>query len=135
MSHSFRILGIGLIGLGSVFALLVLGQMWFNLFDTTIFVRLLITLGLSGLYGLYIGMIWDDLEKSRYRKMLLSLGGFGLIAVLLILAQVWFEFFDGKTFIKLLISVTIVSALTSFIMAVREDFLEGKRLKDENFLD
>ena len=135
MSRSFRILGIGLIGLGSVFALLVLGQMWFNLFDTTIFIRLLITLGLSGLYGLYIGMIWDDLEKSRYRKMLLSLGGFGLIAVLLILGQVWFEFFDGKTFIKLLISVTIVSALTSFIMAVREDFLEGKRLKDENFLD
>jgi len=135
MSRSFRILGIGLIGLGTVFVILVLGQMWFALFAPKIFIRLLITLGLSGLYGLYVGMIWDDLEKSRYRKMLLALGGFGLVAVLLILGQIWFEFFEGETFIKLLISVTIVSALTSFIMAVREDFLEGKRLKDENFLD
>jgi hypothetical protein len=135
MSRNFRILGIGLIGLGTVFVTLILGQMWFSLFDTEIFVRLLITLGLAGLYGLYIGMIWDDLEKSRYRKMLLSLGGFGLIAVLLILGQVWFEFLEGEIFVKLLISVTIVSALTSFIMAVREDFLESKHLKDENFLD
>lgn len=135
MNRTVRILGIGLIGLGVVFVFLILGQMWFSLFEMEFLTRLLITLGLSGLYGLYVGMIWDDLEKSRYRKTLLSLAGFGLVAVLLILGQIWFELFNWRILVKLLLSVMIVSALTSFIIAVREDFLEGKRLKDENFLD
>jgi MFS family permease len=135
MSDNFKVLGIGLIVLGTLSAGLVLAQMWFTPFAPDFFVRILVTLGVCGLYGIYVGMIWDDIEKSRYRNMLLSLAGFGLIAVILVLVQTWAEAFAWGTFIKLMVSVVVLSGLVSFIMAIREDFLEGKRLKDQDFLD
>lgn len=135
MNDNFKVLGIGLIALGTVFALLILAQMWLTPFAPDFFARLLVTLGVCGIYGIYVGMIWDDLEKSRYRNLLLSLAGFGLIAVVLVLVQTWMEAFAWATFVKLMASVVILSGLVSFIMAIREDFLEGKRLKDQDFLD
>jgi signal transduction histidine kinase len=135
MNDNFKVLGVGLIALGTVFALLILAQMWLTPFAPDFFARLLVTLGVCGIYGIYVGMIWDDLEKSRYRNLLLSLAGFGLIAVVLVLVQTWMEAFAWATFVKLMASVVILSGLVSFIMAIREDFLEGKRLKDQDFLD
>lgn len=135
MTPNLKVLGAGLIGLGTAFAGLILAQMWFEPFETRIFVRCLVTLALSGGYGLYIGMIWDDLDKSRYRRMLISLAVFGFVALVLILGQMWFEFLAWEVFGKVLISVIVVSGLISFVMAVRDDFFDGKRLRDENFLD
>lgn len=135
MNGNLKILGIGLIALGAVFAGLILGQMWLSFLAPDIFIRLLLTLGICGLYGLYIAIIRDDLEKSRYRRLLLALAGFGLIALVLILTQTWSELFAWDTFAKLMISVLILSGLVSFIISIREDLLEEKHLKEQDYLD
>lgn len=131
----FKTLGIGLIALAVLFAGLVLAEMWIPTFPEDVLIRALISLIVTGVYGIYLGMVWDDMEKSRHRAMLMSLGGFGGVGVVLILLQTWGEVFAWDLFAKMMVSLIVVSGAVSFILGIREDFFNNKRLKDQDYID
>lgn len=130
-----KILGVGLMALGGLMAALILTQMWVTHLPEAFVTRMIITIAITGLYGIYIAMVWDDADKSRHRTLLVSLGAFGGIATALILYQTWTEAIEWAMFVKILVSILILSGTVSFILAVREDFFDGKRLKDDDYID
>jgi MFS family permease len=132
---NIKTLGLGLIVVAVIFVIVILLQIWGSVFAEDLFIRLLITIGVVGAYGIYVAMVWDDIERSKYRNMLLLMAGVGGIVVVLVLLQTWFESFTWEFFGKSLLTLFIISGLVSFIMVVREDMLEGKRLKDEDYID
>ncbi len=55
--------------------------------------------------------------------------------VALILDQVWLRVVPWDIFVKLCVSIVILGALDVFLILVRTDFAQNKKLKDENYLD
>lgn len=57
-----------------------------------------------------------------------------LAAALIIILHIWGVDF-GVLFYRLLGTIGVLAVLAGFLLAVRSDFSEHKRLKDENYLD
>lgn len=58
-----------------------------------------------------------------------------VLGAALVLAQMWFNIFSLEVFWKLLVTLAIVGSVASFIIAVKQDLSDEKKLKDDKFLD
>ncbi len=61
--------------------------------------------------------------------------GVVLASAALILVQMWFPIFDTTIFWKLIASLVIVGCVVSFIIAVKQDLTDDKKMKDDKYLD
>ncbi len=57
------------------------------------------------------------------------------MAALIILTQIWVQVISWAVFIKILLSLGVLTTLSALLMVFRADFSEHKKLKDENYLD
>ena len=69
------------------------------------------------------------------RYLLTSLIGLVLMAATVIILQIWGVAFGPDVFMKLLGTIVVLIILIGFLLVVKMDFGEHKRLKDENYLD
>lgn len=58
-----------------------------------------------------------------------------VLSVGLILAQMWFTLFAADIFWKLLVTLVLLGGLVSFLIAVKQDLSEDKKLRDDKYLD
>jgi hypothetical protein len=47
----------------------------------------------------------------------------------------WFRLFATDIFIKLLVTLAVLGAVVTFIIAVKTDLDEDKKLKDDKYVD
>lgn len=72
----------------------------------------------------------------RFHNVLLyALIGMAVCGAALVLDRVWFQTVPWDIFIKLLLSLVVLAVLDGFLMIVRADFSQHKKLKDDNYLD
>lgn len=67
--------------------------------------------------------------------LLYSLIGMAIAAVSLILDQIWLRLVPWDIFVRLGVTLVILAALDLFLILVRADLTQNKKLKDENYLD
>jgi hypothetical protein len=72
---------------------------------------------------------------SLHRALVFGLIGLVSLGCILLILSVWGVVFDGEFLFKLLATIGILVVLVGFLLVVRADFGEHKRLKDENFID
>ncbi len=53
----------------------------------------------------------------------------------LTIAQLWFPVVSWDNYIKLIVTFGIVALVLGFLIIIKADFGEKKKLKDENYLD
>lgn len=70
-----------------------------------------------------------------HSALLYCLVGTAIFGAILILDQIWLQSLSWEVFIKLLITLAIVAVLAVFLMLVRADLAQNRKLKDENYLD
>ncbi len=70
-----------------------------------------------------------------HRLLLISIVSMVCIAALLIIVQIWAPIISWDIFIKLLLTLGVLTLLAALLMIFRADFAEHKKLKDENYLD
>ena len=68
------------------------------------------------------------------RGLLLTLIGLVILAATLVILNIWGVDL-GDAFMKILGTVIVLIILVGFLMVVKMDFGEHKRLKDEGYLD
>ena len=61
--------------------------------------------------------------------------GIVLACAALILVQMWVPIFETAIFWKLIVTLVIIGSVVSFIIAVKQDLTDDKKMKDEKFLD
>lgn len=61
--------------------------------------------------------------------------GIILSGTVLVLLQMWFSLFDMVFFWKLLVTLVILGSVASFVIAIKQDLTEDKKLKDDKFID
>jgi len=61
--------------------------------------------------------------------------GVVVLCAALVLVQMWVPIFDTTVFWKLIVTQVIVGSVASFIIAVKQDMTDDKKLKDDKFLD
>lgn len=71
---------------------------------------------------------------NLHRVLIKALIGLVMAGAVLLILRIWGVFLDG-VFFKLLGTIGILILLAGFLLAVKQDFGEHKRLKDENFID
>lgn len=130
-----KILFLSLCAMGIFAALLGVAQMWTDLLQWDVFIKVMATLILLGTEISFLMAVDYDLPASRRKWLLFGLVGLSVTASGLITLQIWGQFFAWAIFVKLLATLGIAVLLTGFLLAVAEDFGTGKRLKDKNFLD
>ncbi len=62
--------------------------------------------------------------------VLVVLAGAGLT-----IAQLWYPIVSWDNYVKLLITFGIVALVLGFLIIIKADFGEHKKLKDDNYLD
>lgn len=129
------LLGTAMLAIGTGCALVLLAQVWLNLFDWDLVGKLIATFALGGGLLIFTVMILLDYEASKNKLLLALLACDAVFAALLVLDRLWVGFVSWDMFLKLIISAGIVGVLISFVLAVKEDFIGSKRLKDNNFID
>lgn len=72
---------------------------------------------------------------SLHRALVFGLISLVTLGCILLILSVWGVVFDGEFLFKLLATIGILVVLIGFLLVVRADFGEHKRLKDENFID
>jgi hypothetical protein len=58
-----------------------------------------------------------------------------IAGALLTIAQVWGMWLQWDVFVKLIATIGILVLLLAFLLVVKADFGQQKRLKDDNYLD
>lgn len=58
-----------------------------------------------------------------------------ILGAALVLAQLWLNLFETVVFVKLLVTLLIVGGVVTFIIAVKSDMSDEKKLKDDKYLD
>lgn len=51
------------------------------------------------------------------------------------LAQMWLSLFAADIFIKFMITLAVLGLVASFLIAVRQDMTDEKKMKDDKYLD
>lgn len=72
---------------------------------------------------------------SLHRALVIGLIGLVTLGCALLILSIWGVVFDGELLFKLLATIGVLVVLAGFLLVVRSDFGEHKRLKDENFID
>lgn len=56
------------------------------------------------------------------------------IMLLLVLDRIWFQLISPDIFFKLLISVFLVGIFIAFVIAVKKDLQDEKKMRDDKYL-
>jgi hypothetical protein len=72
---------------------------------------------------------------SLHRALVLALVGLVLLGGLLIILNIWGVAIDGDFLFKSLATIGILILVFGFLLVVKADFGEHKRLKDNDFID
>ena len=67
--------------------------------------------------------------------MLLGLAIVVLAGAGLTIAQLWFPVVSWDNYIKILLTLGIIALVLGFLIIIKADFGEHKKMKDENYLD
>ncbi|MEM9470226.1 MAG: hypothetical protein AAF988_08695 [Pseudomonadota bacterium] len=124
--------------LGCLLAITIIGlaNIWSpNLFNSTLYnvaATLVIGMGLSGM--LYTLSFKDEGEKTE-SSLVKVIGGIAVGLSALFIVQIWFDALNGLLFGKITATGIIVAIVAGFVITLKDDFFENKRLKDENCLD
>lgn len=121
--------------MGALAAALSIWQMWLSPFTDEIFIKSLGTIFTVGTLLSFLVAVDYDLPSSKYKIMLSITVILSTLLAGLLLAQMWLEYFETKTFFKLLATDLILLVLVSFFMVVHEDLGTNKSLKDEHYID
>lgn len=121
--------------MGTLAAALSIWQMWLAPFTDEIFIKALCTIVTIGTLLSFLIAVDYDLPSSKSKILLFLTVVLSTILAVLILSQIWLEYFETKTFIKVLATDIILLVLVSFIMVVHEDLGTNKSLKDEHYID
>ena len=70
-----------------------------------------------------------------HKPLLYTVIGCVLVGALLTILQMWTMMFDWSAFIKILGTLAIVLVVAGFLLVVKSDFGDHKKLKDENYID
>jgi len=67
--------------------------------------------------------------------LLYSLVGLVVLGVILTLGQVWGMMMSWAVFTKAIITIGILVLLLAFLLVIKSDLGDHKKMKDENYLD
>lgn len=70
-----------------------------------------------------------------HKALLYTLIGIVILSALLTIGQLWFMTLSWDIFIKAIVTCGILALLIGFLIIIKADFGEHKKLKDENYLD
>lgn len=72
---------------------------------------------------------------TLHRALVIILIGLVVLGAALVVMSIWGLFIDGGLLFKLLSTIGILILVIGFLLVVRMDFGEHKRLKDNDFID
>lgn len=72
---------------------------------------------------------------SLHRALVITLIGLVLLGAMLIVLSIWGVFIDSNFLFKLLATIGVGILVIGFLLVVKMDFGEHKRLKDNDFID
>lgn len=72
---------------------------------------------------------------SLHRALVISLIGLVLLGAFLVVLSIWGIVIDSSLLFKLLSTIGILILVIGFLLVVKMDFGEHKRLKDNDFID
>lgn len=72
---------------------------------------------------------------SLHRALVISLIGLVLLGAFLIVLSIWGIVIDSSLLFKLLATIGILILVIGFLLVVKMDLGEHKRLKDNDFID
>lgn len=72
---------------------------------------------------------------SLHRALVLALIALVVLGGVIIILNIWGVFLDGALMFKLLATIGILILVFGFLLVVKADFGEHKRLKDGDFID
>lgn len=72
---------------------------------------------------------------TLHRALVIGLIGLVSLAAILIILNIWGIAFNGEVLFKLLATIGVLVVLAGFLLVIKSDFGEHKRLKDEDFID
>lgn len=70
-----------------------------------------------------------------HKNMLIALIGMVVGGAGLVILQMWTNFIPWDVFIKIIITLGILVIVLGFLLVIKADLGEHKKLKDENYLD
>lgn len=130
-----KVLFWSLCGVGTLAALLGLGEMWLFFISWPEFLKIMGTLLILGTLLSFLIAVDYDFPASRRRLLLLGIIALSVLGSLLSILQIWFQPLEWSFFLKILASHGIAIALLAFLSVAAEDFDTHKRLKDNDFID
>lgn len=57
-----------------------------------------------------------------------------VMAVGLVLLQMWFHPFNGVVFWKILATLALLGGLVSFFIAIKQDIVDEKKMRDDKYI-
>ncbi len=69
------------------------------------------------------------------KHLYLFFSGIALIAVFLLLDQIWFGLVSFESFWKILVTLAIIGGGALIVFLIRNELLEDKELKKDKYLD
>ena len=130
-----RILVISLLALATLAAILGIAEMWWAPLTIDTFIKAMATLLILGVLVSFLVAVDYDLPGSRARILLGLLVALAVLGSFLLVLQIWWQVFSQGMFWKIGVTIVILGAFLSFIMAVSEDFSANKKLRDEKYID
>lgn len=70
-----------------------------------------------------------------HKPLLYTVIGCVLLGAAITILQMWTMMFEWSAFIKILGTLGIVLLVAGFLLVVKSDFGDHKKLKDENYID
>jgi ribose/xylose/arabinose/galactoside ABC-type transport system permease subunit len=70
-----------------------------------------------------------------HKHLLTALVGMVALAALLTIGQIWGPLMDWDLYGKIIVTLGILVLLSGFLLVVKADLGQHKKLKDENYLD
>jgi hypothetical protein len=72
---------------------------------------------------------------TLHRALVLGIIGLVVLGGFVMILQIWGLLDNPDFFFRIMGTIVVLALVAGFLLAVRQDFAEHKRLKDENFLD
>lgn len=130
-----KILFLALTATAILAAGLFLAQMWFDFIDWEIFVKSQATLLIVGTLSSFLLAVDYDLPGSRSKLYLAALVGLAVGAAALAVSQMWFTFLAWELFGKSFVTLLVLAVLMGVLLALGEDFMTNKKLRDNKYID
>lgn len=128
--YAFALLGcvlsIAIVGLLNIWDIGISGTLSYK------FIASAVVLG--GLSGFLYTLTYNH-DKKLVKKLGMITGIAAVALSAMILGQIWLDLFKGAVFIQITFTLVIIGLLAAFGIAMADDFFEGKKMEDENYLD